>query len=82
MCLRNFVAQYGRLGTGKMARLRNFARLSPVGWSRHRKDGVPKKLCVQEGGLGTGKMVCLRRLCSVRWSRRRKDGVPKKLCVQ
>ena len=41
---------------------------------------MPKKLCVQEGGLGTGKMVCLRRLCSVRWSRHRKDGVPKKLC--
>ena len=42
-----------------------------VRWSRHRKDGVPKKLwhrkvgvplklCVEQGGLGTGKMVCLR----------------------
>ena len=50
-----------------------------VRWSRHRKDGVPKKLCVQEGSLGTGKMVRLRRLCSVRCSRHRKDGVPKTL---
>ena len=24
VCLRNFLAQYGGLGTGKMARLRNF----------------------------------------------------------
>ena len=35
-------------------------RLCSVRWSRHRKDGVPKKLCVQYGGLGTGKMVRLR----------------------
>ena len=28
-------------------------------WSRHRKDGVPRKLVAQYGGLGTGKMVCL-----------------------
>ena len=28
-------------------------------WSRHRKDGVPRKLVAQQGGLGTGKMVCL-----------------------
>ena len=37
-------------------------------WPRHRKDGAPKKLCgpvrsnfvAQQGGLGTGKMVCQR----------------------
>ena len=29
-------------------------------WPRHRKDGVPKKLCGSNGGLGTGKVVCLR----------------------
>ena len=27
--------------------------------SRHRKDGVPRKLVAQQGGLGAGKMVCL-----------------------
>ena len=27
--------------------------------SRHRKDGVPRKLVAQQGGLGTGKMVRL-----------------------
>ena len=38
-----------------MVRLGNFVR-----WSRHRKDGAPKKLCGSvKGGLGTGKMVCL-----------------------
>ena len=26
---------------------------------RHRKDGVPRKLVAQQGGLGAGKMVCL-----------------------
>ena len=32
------------------------------------------------GGLGTGKMVCLMKLCgAVRWPRHRKDGVPKEL---
>ena len=32
-----------------------------VRWSRHRNDGVPKKLCGSVyGGLGTGKMACLR----------------------
>ena len=31
-----------------------------VRWSRHRNDGAPKKLVAQYGGLGTGKMVCLR----------------------
>ena len=30
-----------------------------VRWSRRRKDGVPRKLVAQQGGLGTGKMVCL-----------------------
>ena len=30
-----------------------------VRWPRHRKDGVPKELA-QQGGLGTGKMLCLR----------------------
>ena len=28
-------------------------------WSRHRKDGAPRKLVAQQGGLGTGKMVRL-----------------------
>ena len=28
-------------------------------WSRRRKDGVPRKLVAQHGGLGTGKTVCL-----------------------
>ena len=28
--------------------------------SRDRNDGAPKKLVSQQGGLGTGKMVCLR----------------------
>ena len=51
-----------------------------VRWSRHRKDGAPKKLVAQQGGLGTGRMVRLRNFCgSVRWSRHRKDGAPKKL---
>ena len=36
----------------------------------------------QQGGLGTGKMVCLGNCGSVRWSRHRKDGVPKKLVAQ
>ena len=31
-----------------------------VRWSRHRKDGVPKNLVAQKGGLGAGKMACLR----------------------
>ena len=35
-------------------------------WSRHRKDGVPRKLVAQQGGLG----------------RHRKDGVPRKLVAQ
>ena len=53
-------------------------KLCSVRWSRHRKDGVPKKLCgsvrwskhrkdarlrnfvAQQGGLGTGKMMCLK----------------------
>ena len=33
--------------------------MAQQGWSRHRKDGVPRKLVAQQGGLGTGKMVCL-----------------------
>ena len=36
---------------------------------------MPGKLVDQQGGLGTGKMVCLRNSCLDR-----KDGVPKKLC--
>ena len=54
---------------------------------------MPRKLVAQQGGLGTGKMVCLGNLwlskaeqeatCgSVRWSRHRKDGVPRKLVAQ
>ena len=31
----------------------------PERWSRHRKDGVPRKLVAQPGGLGTGKVVRL-----------------------
>ena len=50
-------------------------------WSRHRKDGVPRKLVAQQGGLGTGKMVRLGNLW-LRWSRHRKDGVPRKLVAQ
>ena len=52
-----------------------------VRWSRRRQDGTPKKLVAQEGGLGTGRMVCLRNpwLSEIVWHR--KDGVPKKLCV-
>ena len=61
---RKLVAQQGGLGTGKMVCLAN---LWLSKWSRHRKDGVPRKLVAQqggsqEGGLGTGKMVCLRNL--------------------
>ena len=29
-----------------------------VRWSRHRKDGEPGNFVAQQGGLGTGKMVC------------------------
>ena len=47
----------------------------------HRKDGVPRKLVAQQGGLGTGKMVRLGNLW-LRWSRHRKDGVPRKLVAQ
>ena len=50
------MAQQGGLGTGKMVCLEN---LSSARWSRHRKDGVPRKLVAQQGGLGTGKLVCL-----------------------
>ena len=31
-----------------------------VRWSRHRKDGAPKKLCGSVRWPRTGKMVCLR----------------------
>ena len=41
MRLRNFVAQKGGLGTGKIV-LKKLC--GSVRWSRHRKDGVPKKL--------------------------------------
>ena len=50
------MAQQGGLGTGKIVCLAN---LWLSKWSRHRKDGVPRKLVAQQGGLGTGKMVCL-----------------------
>ena len=50
-------------------------------WSRHRKDGVPRKLVAQQGGLGTGKMKCLGNLW-LRWSRHRKDGVFRDLVAQ
>ena len=47
---------------------------------------MPRKLVAQQGGLGTGKMVCLGILWfnfgSARWSRHRKDGVPRKLVAQ
>ena len=39
---------------------------------------MPRKHVAQQGGLGTGKMVCLGNL----WSRHRKDGVPRKLVAQ
>ena len=54
-------------------------------WSRHRKDGVPRKLVAQQGGLGTGKMLCLGNLWPSKrwwWSRHRKDGVPRKPVAQ
>ena len=47
---------------------------------------MPSKLVAQQGGLGTGEMVCLGNLWlnsgSARWSRHRKDGVPRKLVAQ
>ena len=36
----------------------------------------------QQGGLGTGKMVCLGNLWPRKGSRHRKDGVPRKLVAQ
>ena len=39
---------------------------------------MPKKLVVQEGAIGTGKVAC----CSGRCFRHRKGCVPKKLVVQ
>ena len=57
MCLRTFVAQ-------RWSRRRKDSMPKKLGgserWSRRRKDGVPQKLCGSKGGLGTGKMVCLR----------------------
>ena len=69
---RKLVAQQGGLGTGKMVCLGNLW-LSKVVYAQGRwcayetcgsasglgKDGVPRKLVPQQGGLGTGKMVCL-----------------------
>ena len=46
VCLGNFVAQYGGLGTDKMVCLRNLWFI--VRLFRHRNDGVPKKLCGSE----------------------------------
>ena len=40
---RKLVAQQGGLGTGKMACL----ACGSVRWSRHRKDGMPRKLVAQ-----------------------------------
>ena len=84
VCLRDFVAQQGGLGTGRMVRLRD-SWLSEIVW--YRKDGVPKKLC---GSVRWSRHSARwprhrkddvpKKLCgSVRWSRHRKDGVPKKL---
>ena len=42
---------------------------------------MPRKLVAQQGGLGTGKMVCLGNLW-LRWSRHRKDDVPRNLVAQ
>ena len=57
---RKLVAQQGGLGAGKMACLGNLwlskvgtgkmvclGNLWPAGWSRQRKDGVPRKLVAQ-----------------------------------
>ena len=45
------MAQQDGLGTRKMVCLGNLARLGnlllSIRWSRHRKDGVPKKLVAQ-----------------------------------
>ena len=84
------MAQQGGLGTGKVVCLGNLWRrkdgeetCGSARWSRHRKDGAPRKLVAQQGGLGTGKMVCLGNLslCKVVY-RHRKDGAPKKLVAQ
>ena len=48
---------------------------------RHKKDGVPRKLCGSVRWSSHRKDGVPRKLCgSVRWSRRRKDGVPRKPC--
>ena len=39
---------------------------------------MPRKLVAQQGGLGTGKMVCLGNL----WLSKVVDGVPRKLVAQ
>ena len=55
---RRLVAQQGGLGTGKMVRLGNLwlrKVVGPARWSRHRKDGVLRKLVAQQGGPGTRK---------------------------
>ena len=41
---RKLVAQQGGLGTGEMVRL---GTCGSARWSRHRKDGVPRKLVAQ-----------------------------------
>ena len=52
-----------------------------VKWSRHRKDGAPRKLCGSVARWSRHrKDGVARELCgSVRWSTHRKDGVPRKL---
>ena len=62
-----------------MVRLRNFC--GSVRWSRHRKDGVPKKRCGSVRWSRHRNDGLPKKLCgSARWSRHRKDGVPKELC--
>ena len=70
VCLRNFVAQKGGPGTGKMVGLRNLA--AAVRWSRRRKDGLPKKLSGSVRWCRHRKDGAPKKLCgSVRWSRHR-----------
>ena len=52
-----------------------------VRWSRHRKDGVPRKLCGSVRWSRRRKDGVPRKLCgSVRWSRYRQHCAPRKLC--
>ena len=50
-------------------------------WPRHRKDGVPRKLCGSVRWSRHKEDAVPRNFCgSLRWSRHRKDGAPRKLC--